>query len=97
MEEIGDRQLITREITQVVQDLPTWKSSHENHLDENIQCVICGGAENCDECETCEHKDYCSLSCNEDVLFHRNCLIRNFEVLANIIYEAGELKSEIIA
>ena len=73
MEEIGDRQLITREITQVVQDLPTWKSSHEIHVDENIQCVICRVAKNCDECETCENNDYCSLSCNEDVPFHRNC------------------------
>ena len=81
----------------MVQDLLAQKSSHENHLHENIKCVVCGGAENCDEIESCGHNHYCTLSCNEDVLFHRNCLITNFEVMANIINEAGELKSEIIA
>ena len=59
--------------------------------------MVCGGADNCDECDTCGHNHYCSLSCNEDALFHRTCLITNFEVMANIIDEVGELKSEIIA
>ena len=81
----------------MVQDLLARKSSHENHFHENIKCVVCGGAKNCVECESCGHNHYCTLSCNEDVLFHRNCLITNFEVMANIINEAGELKSEIIA
>ena len=81
----------------MVQDLLVWKSSYENHLHENIKCVLCGGVENCDECESCGHNNYCTLSCTEDVLFYRNCLITNFEVLANIINEAGESKSEIIA
>ena len=96
MEEIGDRQLIMREVTKVVQDLPARKTTRESHLNESIECVICGDDEN-DECVSCGHNDYCNFSCNEDVLFHRNCLKTNFEVMANIIYEAGELKSEIIA